>query len=94
MAKKLTKALRGKKRWIGCNCQSFSSRDDLIEYLSNMPVRLYDFTDGKCIVSVRLEDYDLVRESFSQGSVISETSSGKIRLVRERMGIKAQARKR
>ena len=94
MAKKLTKALRGKRRWIGCNCTSFDSRNELEDYLSNLPVKLYDFEDGKCILVVRLEDYDSIKESLSEGRVLSSTSSGKIRLVRERMQFSRKPRKR
>ena len=42
----------------------------------------------------RLEDYDSVRELLSQGRVITETSSGKIRLVRARMNFSRKPRKR
>ena len=94
MAKKLTKALRGKRRWIGCNCTNFDSRNELEDYLSNLPVKLYDFEDGKCILVVRLEDYDSIKESLSEGRVLSSTSSGKIRLVRERMQFSRKPRKR
>ena len=94
MAKKLTKALRGKRRWIGCTCTSFDSRNELEDYLSNLPVKLYDFEDGKCILVVRLEDYDYIKESLSEGRVLSSTSSGKIRLVRERMQFSRKPRKR
>ena len=94
MAKKLTKALRGKRRWIGCTCTSFASRNELEDYLSNLPVKLYDFEDGKCILVVRLEDYDSMKESLSEGRVLSSTSSGKIRLVRERMQFSRKPRKR
>ena len=94
MPKKLTKALRGKRRWIGCTCDNFASRNDLENYLSKMPVKLYDFENDKCILMVRLEDYDSVLSNLSTGRVVSETSSGKIRLVRERMGFSRTPRKR
>tara|TARA_Y100000768_G_C23984041_1_gene687651 strand:- start:2133 stop:2417 length:285 start_codon:yes stop_codon:yes gene_type:complete len=94
MAKKLTKALRGKRRWIGCKCDGFDSRNELENFLSEHPVKIYDFEDGKCILVVRLEDYDSIRESLSAGRVVSVTSSGKIRLVRERMNFKRKPRKR
>ncbi len=94
MAKKLTKALRGKRRWIGCNCDGFNSRSDLESYLSAFPVKLYDFENESCIVVVSLEDYDSVRQSFAEGRVVSVTSSGKIRLVRERMNFTRKPRKR
>ena len=48
MAKKLTKALRGKRRWIGCEVGSFENRSELSNILQ-YPLKLYDFEDGKCI---------------------------------------------
>ena len=94
MAKKLTKALRGKRRWIGCECDGFNSRSELENHLQDLPVKLYDFEDGKCILVVRLEEYDSIRESLSKGGVVCVTSSGKIRLVRERMNFSRKPRKR
>ena len=94
MAKKLTKALRGKRRWIGCKCEGFESRGELENFMSEYPVKIYDFEDEKCILVVRLEDYDSIRESLSQGRVVSVTSSGKIRLIRKRMNFKRKPRKR
>ena len=94
MGKKLTKALRGKRRWIGCSSYGFNSRKEVEDYLSDSPVKLYDFENDKCILMVRLEDYDSVKESLSDGRIISETSSGKIRLVRERMNFSRKPRKR
>ena len=94
MAKKLTKALRGKRRWIGCECSDFNSRNELENFLQDLPVKLYDFEDGKCILVVRLEEYDSIRDSLSKGRVVSVTSSGKIRLVRERMKFSRKPRKR
>ena len=35
MPKKLTKALRGKRRWIGCTCDNFPSRNDLRSILKD-----------------------------------------------------------
>jgi len=66
----------------------------LEDYLSEIPVKLYDFEDGKCILVVRLEDYDSVRSNLAKGRIVSETSSGKIRLVRDRMGFSRTPRKR
>ena len=94
MAKKLTKALRGKRRWVGCLCPDFQERSELKEYLAKYPVRLYDFEDGKCILMVKLEDYNGIKIELSKGMVVSQTSSGKIRLVRERMSFKRNPRKR
>ena len=94
MAKKLTKALRGKRRWIGCEISGFSERAELEQYLSNYPVKLYDFEDDKCILMVRLDDYDSIKQNFIDGKIKTVTSSGKIRLVRERMGFFRKPRKR
>ena len=94
MAKKLTKALRGKRRWIGCKCEGFQSRDELERYLAAHPVKLYDFENSNCIIVTQLENYDSVKDIFSTGRVISQTSSGKIRLVRERMNFSRKPRKR
>jgi len=94
MPKKLTKALRGKRRWIGCSCEGFASSRDLANYVSHIPVKLFDFENNMCIFEVKLEDYNKVKSIFSSGRVISETSSGKIRLVRERMGFTRKPRKR
>ena len=94
MAKKLTKALRGKRRWIGCQISGFSNRIELEEYLMNYPVKLYDFEEGKCIFMVRLEDYESIKEGLSNSRIKTLTSSGKIRLVRERMNFTRKPRKR
>ena len=94
MAKKLTKALRGKRRWIGCECADFNSRSELEDFLQDLSVKLYDFEDGKCILVTRLEEYESIRGSLSEGRVVSVTSSGKIRLVRERMNFSRKPRKR
>ena len=94
MAKKLTKALRGKRRWIGCEVGSFEDRSELSEYVSEYPLKLYDFEDGKCIFMVRLEDYESIKEWLSNSRIKSVTSSGKIRLVRERMDFSRKPRKR
>ena len=94
MGKKLTKAQRGKRRWIGCEAEGFQTRAELLDYSSTFPLKLYDFEDEKCIFMVRLEDYELVRESLVNSRIKSVTSSGKIRLVRERMNFSQKPRKR
>lgn len=94
MAKKLTKALRGKRRWIGCETSGFTSRSGLEAHLAELPVRLYDMVPDKCILRVSHDDYESVRDSLSEGKVVSVTSSGKIRLVRERLEIDRPPRKR
>ena len=94
MAKKLSKALRGKRRWIGCNCEGFESRSDLEKLLEDFPVKLYDFENEKCILVVSLDNYEETKSKLTSGRVISQTSSGKIRLVRDRMGFTRKPRKR
>ena len=94
MAKKLSKALRGKRRWIGCNCEGFDSRSDLEKHLEDFPVKLYDFENEKCILVVSLDNYEETKSKLTSGRVISQTSSGKIRLVRDRMGFTRKPRKR
>ena len=94
MAKKLSKALRGKRRWIGCNCDGFESRQKLEKHLEGLPVKLYDFENDMCILVVSLDNYDVVKSKLTSGLVISQTSSGKIRLVRDRMGFTRKPRKR
>ena len=94
MAKKLTKALRGKRRWIGCVVKGFENRSELSEYISNFPLTLYDFEDSKCIFMVPLEDYESTKESLNNSRIKTITSSGKIRLVRERMNFSRKPRKR
>ena len=68
--------------------------EELENFLQDLPVKLYDFEDGKCILVVRLEEYESIRDSLSKGRVVSVTSSGKIRLVRERMNFSRKPRKR
>ena len=94
MAKKLTKALRGKHRWIGCLHDGFASRDALERHLAEIPVKLFDMEDGKCILKVSHSDYEAVKVTLSEGRVVSQTASGKIKLVRERLGIVRPPRKR
>ena len=57
-------------------------------------VKLYDFEGDKCILVVKLEEYEHVRQKLSTGRVTTQTSSGKIKLVRERMGFARMPRKR
>lgn len=94
MGRKITKALRGKRRWVGCFHEGFNSRNELKVYLEDLPIRLFDMVDGKCILQVKLEDYLQLKQSLSKGRVISQTSSGKIRLVRQRLNIDRPPRKR
>ena len=107
MAKRLSKALRGKRRWIGvqisANVHSRSETKSLIERISNdlqlsANPKLMDFEQnvlsngcGTGIIQVNLTDYMKFRthistvESLDKIGISSITSSGKIRLVRERL---------
>ena len=125
MAKRLSKALRGKRRWLGVAfADEVQSRNQAHEVIrrtfghvtTKNPIRLMDFhphgsvqatasnvhleggTDsssafGYGILQVPHESYTKVKtiavdpESMSQNSIRSLTSSGKIRLVRERLGL-------
>ena len=127
MAKRLSKALRGKRRWIGLLCSSqFSERDELHKHLRTVlddasissKVRLMEFypshseeakksfltskfseTFGYAVVDIPLTVYTDVRllldreDSMMVNLLQSFTSSGKIRLVRERMDLPIQTRK-
>ena len=92
---KLRKAARGKRRWLGLSVdESITNREDLISHLETLSClgerwRLYDFKDGFAIVRVGLPYYQLVRENLESDSSLlkSISSSGKIKLVRERLGL-------
>ena len=107
MARRLSKALRGKRRWIGLqlsvDIRSRSETKAIIEEISNnlqlsSNPKLIDFEldvlpngCGTGIVQVKLPDYLRFREYISEENslekigISSLTSSGKIRLVRERL---------
>jgi len=120
VAKRLTKALRGKRRWVGIafapSVRSRADAEALVQSLKtslNQPsLRLMDFVpaerrpelctptdtvdsrsleEGLGIVRTPLSTYPLLRTML--GSEIealgaqSLTASGKIRLVRERLGL-------
>lgn len=92
MAKKLTKALRGKRRWIGIKVSGYDTRDELKKAIENIAPspewKLALFEYDKAIVKVRLDDLDAWRKKLQRSSpkIKSVTTSGKIRLVKERMG--------
>ena len=123
MAKRLSKALRGKRRWLGILVEHhITNREQLEKVLSEIgtefflkkPIRLMDFKNsdqykesekvkqflndrempndvGAAIIEVQLEDYDDVRNLISESDffyhkgALSFTTSGKIRLVRQRI---------
>lgn len=91
MAKRLTKALRDKRRWMGLNVSNCKSRSELEEKIREIaPVeewKLMDFKDEKAIIRILLKDQKSWRDVFNNpdSPIHSVTMSGKIRLVRERM---------
>ena len=94
MAKRLTKALRGKRRWIGIHVSDCNSRDELKKAIESIAPssewKLTVYEDDKAILKVRLEDLDDWKMNLADSTlnVHSVTTSGKIRLVKERMGFK------
>ena len=128
MAKRLSKALRGKRRWLGLVFTSlFSDRLSFENHLRSVledasitpEIRLMEFypstskkakeshlsskfleSHGYAVVEVRHPSYKRVREilgheeAISLYDVRSFTSSGKIRLVRERMGLPLNTRRK
>lgn len=108
MPKRLTKALRGKRRWFGIKVDSqYTTRNQLSDHLNSLSsdlnltkqIRLMDFELSKedecslAIIEVKLPDSKLLRkkidneESIDTFGVQSITSSGKIRLVRDRLNL-------
>ena len=108
MAKRLTKALRGKRRWFGINVNNkFSTRNQLAEHLNVLSkefeltkkIRLMDFELSSnsefalAIIEVKLQDSKLLRFNIEDEKAIenfgiqSITTSGKIRLVRDRLNL-------
>ena len=108
MAKRLTKALRGKRRWFGINVDNkFSTRNQLAEHLNLLSkeleliktIRLMDFELSSssefalAIIEVKLQDSKLLRANIEGEKAIenfgiqSITTSGKIRLVRDRLNL-------
>jgi len=119
VGRKLTKALRGKRRWVGVAFRhgivDRAAAAGLLRQLDNdlntvQPLRLMDFAEPKVhgldderwlgILCVRLEDSALLREALNgkdalvQCGMQSLTTSGKIRLVRERLALPKPKRRR
>jgi len=89
---KPTKALRPKRRWIGIEVDpALTTRKEVESAVESIAPckhwRLYDFKEGKAILRVRLAAYPAWREALVGPALTSVTASGKIRLVRERMGL-------
>ena len=91
MAKRLTKALRGKRRWVGLNVSNCESRSELESKIKEIAPtedwRLMDFSNGKAILRILLKDQPKWRSTLDKPGqpIHSVTMSGKIRLVRERL---------
>ena len=128
MAKRLSKALRGKRRWVGIAFSSqFEDRSALQVHMESLwssigiesNIRLMDFYPstspevehiaqtlgasqplGYAVLQVPLPAFTRLRaciedeDSMALNLLRSCTSSGKIRLVRERMGMPKPSRKR
>tara|TARA_B100000900_G_scaffold389502_1_gene382454 strand:- start:475 stop:768 length:294 start_codon:yes stop_codon:yes gene_type:complete len=95
---KVKKSARGKHRWVGFQLDfEGMSRDKCEDFLSgtieNIPIKLFDYKkkDSVCygVIKVSLEHYQSVKEILNQQvNCRTLTSSGKIKLVRERLGLK------
>lgn len=85
MAKRLTKALRGKRRWFGINVSNkFSTRNQLTEHLNLLSkefdltktIRLMDFEFPSnsefaiAIIEVKLQDSKLLRTNIEDEKAI------------------------
>ena len=93
MAKRLSKALRDKRRWVGLNVSNCNNREELESKIAALaPVgdwKLYDFSKGHAILRILLKDEKQWRQILDQpdSAIHSVTMSGKIRLVRERLNL-------
>tara|TARA_B100002019_G_scaffold94315_1_gene81268 strand:- start:402 stop:695 length:294 start_codon:yes stop_codon:yes gene_type:complete len=95
---KVKKSARGKHRWVGFQLDFVGmSRNKCEDFLSdtiqNIPVKLFDYKKKESvyygILKVPLEHYLSVKEMLNQqDNCKTLTSSGKIKLVRERLGLK------
>lgn len=127
MAKRLTKALREKRRWIGVLVEpACTTRSDVEERLDALAmtlepvpdIRLMDFfhseqrhelntpaefsaeEGGIAILRIHLKDAPRLRpllqaeDAVNQHGIRSLTTSGKIRLVRQRLGLPKPKRNR
>lgn len=127
MAKRLTKALREKRRWIGVLVEpACTTRSDVEERLDALAmtlepvpdIRLMDFFHseqrdelntpaefsaeggGIAILRIHLKDAPRLRpllqaeDAVNQHGIRSLTTSGKIRLVRQRLGLPKPKRNR
>jgi len=98
------KAARGKHRWIGLRInQGGLTRDSaealIHQVMNNFSFRLFDCkaekTSTSVIIRVSLEEYSSARQRLDEADELeSLTSSGKIILVRQRMGLPRPIRKK
>jgi len=91
---RMNKSSRGKHRWVGLKVDRTLTRDDLNEILSDgldlLSWRLFDILESNgntlSILRVPLTDYRAALSQLNNIPGISTiTSSGKIRLVRDRL---------
>ena len=102
--KKQGKASRGKHRWIGFQVENpqtsrNSIKKTLGDLLDDTQWRLFDVVRSEnqsiCVIRVNLTDSDKVVSTLNDSPSISTlTKSGKIRLVRKRLGLERPARSR
>ena len=97
MGPKLRKAARGKHRWIGLRCPIDITTIEEMEQLlilnlgEGVVKKILDFgapVPHTCILKVGLSDYALTRAALvedSESALESLTSSGKLKLVRQRL---------
>ena len=98
-----SKASRGKFRWLGLRINhgelSRGSTSKIIaENLPDIDFKLFDSLsselDTLAIIRLKLEYNDYAREKLASNPMINTlTSSGKIRLVRQRLGLTRPPRK-
>ena len=97
MGPKLRKAARGKHRWVGLRYPTEITTLEEVEQLliSNLGEgvvrKILDFgapVPQTCIIKVELSDYAMTRAALvedSESALESLTSSGKLKLVRQRL---------
>lgn len=93
MPKKPTKALREKRRWVGFQCIEGSTEKSLRRDLSSLGAKLIQFQNDRAILSVTLSNYEELLKNINGLGHKTLTSSGKIRLVRERIGLEKDSKR-
>jgi hypothetical protein len=98
-----SKALRGKFRWLGLrigrgDLSRVSASKIIGENLPDIDFKLFDSisteSDTLAIIRLKLEYNDYAREKLASNPNINTlTTSGKIRLVRQRLGLARPPRK-